>query len=34
MIMGSYNDKICFVTDDETLHVFGGAIKGVNESRT
>ena len=30
MIMGSYNEKICFVTDDETLHAFG-AIKATNE---
>ena len=30
MIMGSYNEKICFVTDDETLHAFG-AIKTTNE---
>lgn len=32
MIMGSNNNKICSVTDDETLHVFS-TIKRVNERK-
>lgn len=34
MIMGSYNEKICFVTDDETLHAFGAIKQPMKERET